>query len=45
MSDMYRQFDALAYLRNRNVDHDIFPRRPFGTLDPLAVNFSEPAFG
>ena len=44
MGDMYRQFDPLADLRNRNVDHDIFPRRPHGELDPLAVNFSETAF-
>jgi DNA-directed RNA polymerase len=45
MSEMYRQLsDPLAYLRNRNVDHDIFPRRPYGALDPLAVNFSESAF-
>jgi DNA-directed RNA polymerase len=44
MDNMYQHFDALAYLRSRNVDHDIFPRRPYGALVSM-VQFSEPAFG
>jgi DNA-directed RNA polymerase len=42
---MYEHFDALADLRNRIVDHDIFRFRPRGALVPAALDFAEYPFG